>query len=107
MAYKPLIYRCERCGMEASLERTGRFNDDDFYEVFHERMDFEARLRERSREHKAVASELCRSEHDTFFWKSQAALYRAQLIAAGVEPMDCSEELMTARAALERTLDDF
>lgn len=84
-----LRHECERCGLIAEFERAGRFTDDDFYEVFHERMDLEARLRERARSLHETAKRLFWEESEACFWENQAALYRAQLIDANVQPMDC------------------
>lgn len=44
-------HQCERCGLEAVLERAGRFRDDDYYEMFQEHMELDAAHRQLITEH--------------------------------------------------------
>ena len=36
MAARPLLVECERCGQRASVERAGRFQDEDYIRLSHE-----------------------------------------------------------------------
>lgn len=102
-----LRHECERCGLVAEFERAGRFRDEDFHEVFQERLEFEARLRQRTREHRDLAAKLFIESSETAFWLNQAALYRAQLVAAGVDPMDCRTTAEAPPQALELAENPF
>ena len=44
-------HHCERCGLEAVLERAGRFRDEDFLEIWHDLMEVEHALKLLRREH--------------------------------------------------------
>lgn len=39
-------HECERCGLEAVLERAGRFRDEDFYELLQDYFALEIELRQ-------------------------------------------------------------
>ena len=42
---KPLTMECERCGQEHTVQRAGRFSDDDYLELHHEYMALERQYR--------------------------------------------------------------
>jgi hypothetical protein len=82
---------CPRCGEDCSDQRGRRFNEDDYLEVFHERMDYEELVRLYARLHKDADKALFLAETDAALWRHQALLYRAQLVIAGLEPTDVLE----------------
>lgn len=83
-----LRHECERCGLVAEIERAGRYRDDDFLEVLQERFDYEERAKSYAKAHHDAAGALFWAQTDADLWRHQAALYRAQIVAAGIEPMD-------------------
>jgi hypothetical protein len=54
---RTLTVQCDRCGLEHTVERAGRYADQDFLELWHEHMELEA-------EYKAQRTELARAERD-------------------------------------------
>lgn len=85
-------FYCPRCGHDCTEQRHSRFRDEDFIEVFHERMEYEVATRTYARAHRDTVKKLWHAETDADLWRHQAALYRAQLVAAGIEPLDATEK---------------
>jgi hypothetical protein len=54
---RTLTVQCDRCGLEHTVERAGRYADQDFLELWHEHMELEA-------EYKAQRTALARAERD-------------------------------------------
>ena len=92
--------RCERCGYDLTERYGGRLRDDDFYELWHEHcaaeQEADQRIRYYARAHRGAEQRLLLAEADADLWRHQAALYRAQLTAAQIEPMDAMTELEEA-----------
>jgi hypothetical protein len=82
---------CPRCGEDCTDQRGGRHSEEDYLEVFHERMEYEERIRQYARLQKDADKALFLAETATALWRHQAMLYRAQLVAAGSEPTDVLE----------------
>lgn len=45
LLHRPFKGNCERCGLEYVVERGGNFGDRDYYELFHEHMNLQARFK--------------------------------------------------------------
>jgi len=80
--------QCERCGNDVTAQARGRFRDEDYVELLHEFFDYQERAREYARMHRSAHNALFFAEIDADLWRHQAVLYRAQLVEAGIAPMD-------------------
>ena len=63
---KTLLVECERCGHQHTVERAGRFRDEDFYELFHDYSDLEA---ESKRVIARLELELAKALRDAQEWR--------------------------------------
>jgi hypothetical protein len=72
--------------------RGGQLHSDDYVELWHEHCESEQEAKQRiryyARAHRDAEKRLFLAETDADLWRHQAALYRAQLIAIGIEPLD-------------------
>ena len=69
---------------------------EDYIELWHEHctaeQEADERIRHYARAHRDAEQRLFLADTDADLWRHQAALYRAQLITAQIEPMDAMTE---------------
>lgn len=83
---------CPQCGHQQAVDRAGRFRDGDFYELWHERCELEARIKELEREN-------ARLHHLWSTTSTWADLHRAsaQLFADAWERAEIERDRAVAR----------